>query len=98
LAHITGGGIPGNLPRVLPEGLGAVVDRGSWDVPAVFRTLQEAGKVSRDEMDRVFNMGVGMIAVTREGDAGEVLDAATAAGLGARVIGRVTEGSGVRYT
>jgi phosphoribosylformylglycinamidine cyclo-ligase len=98
LAHITGGGIPGNLPRVLPEGLGADVDRGSWEVPAVFRTLQEAGKVSRDEMDRVFNMGVGMIAVTREGDADQVLEAAAVAGVGARVIGRVTEGSGVRYS
>src|SRR5690606_38560556 len=51
LAHITGGGIPGNLPRVLPEGLGADVDRAAWPVPPVFRTLQEAGRVERGEMD-----------------------------------------------
>ncbi len=69
LAHITGGGIPGNLPRVLPQGLGAVVDRAAWEVPAVFRTLQAGGKVDRYEMDRVFNMGVGMIAVVRPEDA-----------------------------
>jgi phosphoribosylformylglycinamidine cyclo-ligase len=98
LAHITGGGIPGNLPRVLPEGLGADVDRASWDVPAVFRTLQDAGGVTRDEMDRVFNMGIGMIAVVREREAGAVVNAAQDAGMGARVIGRVTVGDGVRYT
>ena len=98
LAHITGGGIPGNLPRVLPEGLGADVDRSAWDVPPVFKTLQEAGGVSRDEMDRVFNMGIGMIAVARGGDADAVVAAAGAAGLGARPIGRVTTGDGVRYT
>ncbi len=98
LAHITGGGIPGNLPRVLPEGLGAEVDRATWEVPAVFRTLQEAGGVSRDEMDRVFNMGIGMIAVARGDDADAVVAAARAAGLDARAIGRVSAGDGVRYT
>lgn len=98
LAHITGGGIPGNLPRVLPQGLGAEVDRASWEVPPVFRTLQEAGGVSRDEMDRVFNMGIGMIAIARGDDADAVVAAARAAGLDARAIGRVRAGEGVRYT
>ena len=98
LAHITGGGIPGNLPRVLPEGLGAEVNRASWEVPSVFRTLQAAGGVSRDEMDRVFNMGIGMIAVARGDDADAVVAAARAAGLDARAIGRVSAGDGVRYT
>src|SRR5688572_5827031 len=56
LAHITGGGIPGNLPRVLPDGLGAVIERESWNPPAVFRALQHSGDVAPEEMDRVFNM------------------------------------------
>lgn len=97
LAHVTGGGIPGNLPRVLPEGLGAEVRREAWTVPTVFRTLQEAGNVTREEMDRVFNMGVGMIVVSRPDDAAAVLEAAEAAGIGAAEIGTVVPGSGVRY-
>ncbi|MDZ7779899.1 MAG: phosphoribosylformylglycinamidine cyclo-ligase [Gemmatimonadota bacterium] len=97
LAHVTGGGIPGNLPRVLPDGLGAEVRTGSWTVPTVFRTLQEAGNVAREEMDRVFNMGVGMVVVTRPNDAGAVIAAAEAADVGAAEIGSVVPGSGVRY-
>lgn len=97
LAHVTGGGVPGNLPRVLPEGLGAIVERGSWEVPAVFRTLQEAGGVVLGEMDRVFNMGVGMIVVVEAADAGTVIDAARAGGVDAWTIGSIREGSGVTY-
>ena len=97
LAHITGGGIPGNLPRVLPEGLGATVSRDAWEVPPVFRAMQEAGNVARDEMDRVFNMGIGMIAVTRPEDASAVAAAATSSGVGAREIGTIVAGAGVRY-
>ncbi len=97
LAHVTGGGIPGNLPRVLPEGLGASVDRASWQVPAVFQALQDAGNVDRYEMDRVFNMGIGMIAVVSEGDVQAVVSAASEHGIGSRVIGRVEPGDGVEY-
>jgi phosphoribosylformylglycinamidine cyclo-ligase len=97
LAHITGGGIPGNLPRVLPDRLGAIVDRSTWEVPAVFRALREGGAVERDEMDRVFNMGIGMIAVVSEADVDAVVDAARLRGHGAPVIGRIHEGSGVQY-
>ena len=97
LAHVTGGGIPGNLPRVLPTGLGARVDRESWQVPAVFRTLQAAGNVDRYEMDRVFNMGIGMIAVVSEGDVQTVVSAAGEHGVGSRVIGRIEPGEGVEY-
>jgi phosphoribosylformylglycinamidine cyclo-ligase len=97
LAHVTGGGIPGNLPRVLPGGLGASVERAAWDVPAVFRTLQSAGGVSREEMDRVFNMGVGMIVVVDASDAPAVVDAATEGGVEAWTMGRVGEGEGVSY-
>jgi phosphoribosylformylglycinamidine cyclo-ligase len=97
LAHVTGGGIPGNLPRVLPAGLGAVVQRDSWKVPAVFSALQEAGSVATAEMDRVFNMGVGMIAVVSP-DAGTVVaDAAASHGVESWVIGSVEKGSGVTY-
>lgn len=97
LAHVTGGGIPGNLPRVLPEGLGAVLDRASWPVPPVFRTLQARGGVGTQEMDRVFNMGVGMIAVTAPEDAEGVIAAAGETGTEAWRIGSVTAGEGVVY-
>jgi phosphoribosylformylglycinamidine cyclo-ligase len=62
-AHITGGGIPGNLPRILPEGRRAWINRGRWPVPPVFDLIQKIGRVSRDEMDRTFNNGLGMILV-----------------------------------
>lgn len=62
-AHITGGGIPGNLPRILPEGRRAWISRRSWPVPPVFDLIQKIGRVSRDEMDRTFNNGLGMILV-----------------------------------
>jgi phosphoribosylformylglycinamidine cyclo-ligase len=97
LAHVTGGGIPGNLPRVLPEGLGAVVDRAAWPVPPLFRTLQAAGGVDRFEMDRVFNMGIGMIAVVRPGDVDAVSSAVAAKGVDVWRIGEVEAGHGVRY-
>ena len=97
LAHVTGGGIPGNLPRVLPDGLGAVIDRKSWEVPALFRTLQDAGGVAPHEMDRVFNMGVGMIAVVDPSSTERIVDAAADEGERAWVIGSVGPGSGVTY-
>src|SRR5262249_61285415 len=68
LVHITGGGFPGNIPRVLPKGLGAKVRRGSWEVPALFRLIQKGGDVADDEMFRTFNMGVGMIGVVGPDD------------------------------
>jgi phosphoribosylformylglycinamidine cyclo-ligase len=97
LAHITGGGIPGNLPRVLPEGLGARVERSAWEVPAVFRALRRAGSVAEEEMDRVFNMGVGMVVVVRPTDADAVVEAAARRGVAASVIGSVSRGAGVTY-
>ena len=97
LAHVTGGGIPGNLPRVLPDGLGAVVERGSWEPPLVFGSLQEAGRVEQAEMERVFNMGVGMIAVVAEAQADAVLRALSTLGETAWLLGQVEVGAGVRY-
>jgi len=98
LAHITGGGVPGNLPRVLPAGLGAVVRRSAWSVPPVFRTLQRGGDVATEEMDRVFNMGIGMICVVDRAQAAAVIDAAAATGIEAWIIGSVEPGRGVSYT
>ncbi|WP_353065206.1 phosphoribosylformylglycinamidine cyclo-ligase [Tunturibacter psychrotolerans] len=63
MAHITGGGITENLPRILPKGMGALVDRASWTVPPLFEHLQQLGNVEEDEMLRTFNMGIGLIAV-----------------------------------
>ena len=68
-AHITGGGIPGNLPRALPEGLAARLDRGAWPVPPIFEKIRRRGRVSDDEMWGTFNMGLGMILVVDPKDA-----------------------------
>jgi phosphoribosylformylglycinamidine cyclo-ligase len=97
LAHITGGGIPGNLPRVLPEGVGAVINGDSWEVPSLFRTLQEAGGVEEDEMRRVFNMGVGMIVACAPGDADALLAVLEGSGERPWILGRTEEGEGVRF-
>lgn len=68
LAHITGGGFVENIPRILPEDLDAVIERGSWPVPALFDLIREAGRVGEEEMARVFNLGIGMVAVVAPGD------------------------------
>lgn len=95
LAHITGGGIPGNLPRVLPDGLGASIDAGAWTRPAIFDWLKEQGNVADDEMYRTFNCGIGMIVCVAERDAQSACDMLTAAGEQTVVIGRVERRSGV---
>jgi phosphoribosylformylglycinamidine cyclo-ligase len=94
LAHVTGGGLPGNLDRSLPPSLDAVVDLASWEVPPLFRVLADAGAVSHDEMLRTFNMGVGMCAVVRPGDADAVLASVAAAGVPAWVLGHTAPGTG----
>lgn len=94
LAHITGGGIPGNLSRVLPKGCQAVVERGSWNLPPLFTLLQEGGKVSPEEMLDVFNCGVGMIAALPAGEVDAVQAAATGAGITTWVLGEVRAGAG----
>ncbi len=93
LAHVTGGGIAGNLVRVLPPGVEAAVDAGSWPWPPLFRVLMRAGKVSRDEMRRVFNLGVGMIAVVGRDDVETAMRAASRAQVQAWLIGEVRAGS-----
>jgi phosphoribosylformylglycinamidine cyclo-ligase len=94
LAHITGGGIPGNLNRALPAALDARVDRASWSVPPLFETLVEAGGVERDEAFRAFNMGVGMIALADRDEAAGIITAAGAAGVRGWIAGDVVAGSG----
>jgi len=99
LAHITGGGIPGNLVRVLPAGAEAVVDAGAWPWPALFRVLMRAGDVSLGEMRRVFNLGIGMIAVAGRDDAEAAIAAAKRAGIEAWIIGEVRAGTrGVKFS
>ena len=99
LAHVTGGGIAGNLVRVLPEGCQAVVDAGGWPWPPVFRVLTRVGKVSIDEMRRVFNLGIGMIAVVARDDVDAVVQAADRAKIPAWMIGEVHAGkTGVRFS
>jgi phosphoribosylformylglycinamidine cyclo-ligase len=93
LAHVTGGGIVGNLVRVLPPGVEAVVDAGSWPWPPLFRVLMRAGQVSRDEMRRVFNLGVGMIAVVARHDVEMIVRAADRAQVQAWLIGEVRAGN-----
>jgi phosphoribosylformylglycinamidine cyclo-ligase len=93
LAHITGGGITENLPRILPDGVAAEIRRSAWHVPALFTFLQDAGGVADDEMYRAFNMGIGMIVACAEPDAGDVLAILTAEGeAGAVVIGQTVKG------
>ena len=93
MAHITGGGITDNLPRVLPHGTAALVRTSAWDVPPLFRWLQEAGRVPADDMLRTFNMGIGLIIVCRAAQVDEALSRLVAAGeRDAVVIGRVEAG------
>ncbi|MEE9285960.1 MAG: phosphoribosylformylglycinamidine cyclo-ligase [Dehalococcoidia bacterium] len=72
MAHITGGGLVGNIPRILPDGVAAHLDRGTWDVPPIFRLIQEASAVPEDEMDRVYNMGIGLVIVAGPEEAQEI--------------------------
>jgi phosphoribosylformylglycinamidine cyclo-ligase len=97
LAHITGGGFPGNIPRVLPEGLGARVRRGSWDVPPLFRLIQKGGAIEDEEMYRTFNMGVGMVAAVSPDDLHEVEHSLERRGETSFVIGSVVPGTGVEW-
>ncbi|WP_233245741.1 phosphoribosylformylglycinamidine cyclo-ligase [Marinicauda salina] len=92
LAHVTGGGITENTPRMLPDGLDFSVDYGSFERPAVFDWLAEAGGVSEAEMRRTFNCGLGMIAAVAAGDADAMVDALTAAGETAAVVGELKAG------
>ena len=94
MAHITGGGLPGNLNRALPPTLDAVVDTASWTIPGLFGTLERAGGVDRQEMYRAFNMGVGMVVIANAANVDPIVASAKAAGVPAWRLGQVVRGSG----
>ena len=89
LAHITGGGLIDNLPRILPSNCDAVIETKSWRVPSIFQILQKNGNVDTQEMYQVFNMGIGMVAIVAEEKAQRAISM-----LGAKRIGRVERGTG----
>jgi phosphoribosylformylglycinamidine cyclo-ligase len=94
IAHITGGGLPGNVPRMLPEGLGARIDKAAWKPQPVFRLIQERGNVVEEEMYRTFNMGIGIVLAVAPKDA----DAVRSQVPGSLVVGEVVRGEGVTWT
>ncbi|HEX6873015.1 MAG TPA: phosphoribosylformylglycinamidine cyclo-ligase [Micromonosporaceae bacterium] len=94
LAHITGGGIPGNLVRVLPETVDAIVDRSTWRPQPVFDLVQRKGRIEQAEMESTFNMGIGMMAVIAPADSDRALALLRGRGIDAWVVGEVIEGTG----
>jgi phosphoribosylformylglycinamidine cyclo-ligase len=98
LAHITGGGLTENLPRVLPEDMGATIDLSSWELPAVFRWLAETANMEEKELLKTFNSGIGMIVVVAADRADEIAALLTAEGEAVTRIGTVTDQTGVAYT
>jgi phosphoribosylformylglycinamidine cyclo-ligase len=98
LAHITGGGLTENLPRVLPEGMGAVIDLGAWTLPPVFAWLAKTAGMDRAELLKTFNCGIGMIAVVAADRADAIADLLRDMGETVHVLGHVAPGQGVAYT
>ncbi|GGE35635.1 phosphoribosylformylglycinamidine cyclo-ligase [Pullulanibacillus camelliae] len=96
LAHITGGGFYENIPRMLPNGLGAVIRSGSWPIPEIFPFLQAHGKLTQEDLYATFNMGIGMVVAATKAEEQELLAFFETQGERAYVIGDVVEGSGVR--
>ncbi|HYQ80833.1 MAG TPA: AIR synthase-related protein, partial [Anaeromyxobacteraceae bacterium] len=93
-AHVTGGGLPGNVPRNLPEGTRAVLEEGRWPRPPVFDLVAREGKVARDEMFRTFNMGLGLTLVVAPGDEAAAHAVLRARRLEAWTVGRIEKGEG----
>jgi phosphoribosylformylglycinamidine cyclo-ligase len=96
MAHITGGGF-GNVPRSLPQGLCAVIDRGTWTIPAIFGEIRRRGSVSVEEMARVFNLGLGMVMMVDPDGVDDALAALRGADVDAMVVGEVQAGDGVEF-
>ena len=95
MAHITGGGFPDNIPRVLPKAVNAEIDRASWEVPTIFKFIQNQGKVDRDEMYRVFNMGIGFVVIISKKDLKMATNILRAAHQPYHVIGVMRKGTGI---
>jgi phosphoribosylformylglycinamidine cyclo-ligase len=89
IAHITGGGITDNLPRIVPKGCKAVVHKGTWEIPPIFTFLEERGNISDEEMLRTFNNGIGMILIVRTKETEEILGRLNSLGQKAFVIGEI---------
>jgi phosphoribosylformylglycinamidine cyclo-ligase len=89
IAHITGGGLLENVPRILPKGCQAHIHTKSWEKPNIFKVLQNAGNVERDEMYRTFNMGIGMVLAVSENQAEEIIDRLRGLGETAWIIGNI---------
>ena len=99
VAHITGGGFEGNIPRALPDGCRAVLVRGTWEIPPIFTEIRRLGMVADDEMARVFNLGLGMVMAVSPDTADAARAALAGAGVDAVVVGWVEEGPhGVELT
>ncbi|HXX56595.1 MAG TPA: phosphoribosylformylglycinamidine cyclo-ligase [Thermodesulfovibrionales bacterium] len=92
MAHITGGGIPGNLPRIFPDGFGAILRKDTWSVPPIFRVIEEMGRVPLEDMKRTFNMGIGFIMVVSEEEAKETVSLLKGRGFDSSVIGTIVKG------
>jgi phosphoribosylformylglycinamidine cyclo-ligase len=101
IAHITGGGITGNLPRVIPKGSKAIVRKGTWSIPPIFAYLKEKGDIPEEEMLRTFNNGIGMILVVRPKEVDDILSRLNNLGEKAFVIGEIgkteKEGETIEY-
>ena len=95
MAHITGGGFPDNIPRVLPKAVNAEIDRASWEVPTIFKFIQNQGKVDRDEMYRVFNMGIGYIVIIPKNQMEKATNILKAQHQPYHVIGVIRKGTGI---
>jgi phosphoribosylformylglycinamidine cyclo-ligase len=93
MAHITGGGFPDNVPRVLPDTVNAVFDRSSWTVPEVYQFIQRVGKVDREEMYRVFNMGIGMVVVVKKQDVEKSISLLRKTGSKPVIVGWIEKGN-----
>ncbi|MCH1624677.1 phosphoribosylformylglycinamidine cyclo-ligase [Ferdinandcohnia quinoae] len=97
MSHITGGGFIENIPRMLPDSVGAEIDYGSWPIPAIFDLLQTTGNLDRTEMFNIFNMGIGMVLTVAESNFHDVIQLLEEQGEKAFIIGRVKEGEGVSF-
>lgn len=92
MAHITGGGLLGNLPRVLPEGLEARIDRNAWQVPSIFKLIQRLGGIDDEEMFRTFNMGIGFVLVVAKDAVDRIVTSLTSNGEKAWILGEIRKG------
>ena len=94
IVHVTGGGFSGNIPRVMPKGLGAKIKLGTWNVLPIFKTIQNLGSVSEEEMHKAFNMGIGLVLIVSKENASQVKSLIKE---NVYEIGEVTETEGVTY-